>query len=1663
MGTPNRNGGICWPYARILVSGLALLHAGSVHAQTARLSATTVNFENVAVGTTSTPASVRLTNSGSLPLSISSLSSLTAPFSESSTGATACPIAPATLGIRNSCTLSFTFNPASVGTDSASFTITDNSTSGATQTINLTGSAVAQATTSPTTLRFDGVAVGSTSAPRYVTLRNNLPTSLSISGAVAEGDFSLAAGGNPACGASLAAHRSCQFTVEFAPTAIGSRSGTLTITDSASNSPQVVNLTGNGVASSTTILAVTPATASVAPGASVQFTATATLPGGSTQDITSLATWSSSSSKIAAVSNASPSYGLATGVAAGTATINARLSTMTQSGALHASAVLSVTTATLTSQTIAFTSTAPAPTVGGPTYTPTATATSGLSVAFSIDATSTAGACSIASGVVSFTGAGTCLIDANQPGNANYSAAPQVQQSVTVSKPAASLTAITVTGGSALATGASESLIATGVYSDSTSQNLSSQVAWSTSASSVTSVSSAGVLSAASIGCGGPVTLTATMGSISGSLTVRVFVSGGVTCGDSMSIARDPHTSTLLLDGTLLITGGYTSAGVSNTADIYDPSIGSKASVTMTANRASHTATMLSSGQVLVVGGTDGTQPLGSIEIFTSSGYQSGSFAAFLTTGGAALPLVTPRFGHTATLLLDGTVLVTGGYDVTNTAIASAEIIDPVNKTVTQLRTGMLTPRAQHTATLLNDGSGYVLIAGGYDQTGNPQNSVELYTFTGNCCFQAVANNPSGVPFVMSDYRAGHTSTLLDDGTVLLAGGANLFANGPAPAGATADVYTPSTQSIAPTAGLITARAMHTATLLTNGTVLFAGGESSASPTTSIEAYTPAAGGTPASFAPLTAAGGTQAALTTARYAHTANLDANGEVIFAGGQDLTGAPLSTIEKFTPLVSALAPAGYSAGSLVVSPVSTSASPVQLPYPNQLQFIATATINGVTQTLSSVTWSSSDPAHLAISNDPSTFGMANTPVQISAPALVTITACFGPQSLAVAANCAQSVFSVTPAAVASVTLAPTNVFIQPSGGTQAFTVTATYTDGTSGSLPTASTPLTWTSSNAGATVSTNGLATVASSVPIGTVITITASAPGANGSTVSGTATLTVTNSLPVALLPTNTSGNYAFATSTVLNCAATSATSSTSPCPRDGKILIAGGQGLLPPQLYDPVARTFTAAGSGNSGVPNSTTLPYSMVTPRWQHTATVLDDGRVLIAGGTNAFSALTATEIYDPFTDSFAAGPTMLAGRISHTATVLHCVACTISPAAAPGAVLLAGGAPGATTQAELFDPSNSTTPIRATTGPMTQQRWWPTATAFDPTGGSGKVLIVGGYIPNITVNYTATGTCTGSSTTDTAEIYDPSTDSFTATATTLSSQGQQPGFGIAGAQPPGRAQFTSALLNNGEVFVTGGLGLNCASGGLPLNDEIYNASTGFHPVSNGTTNVGPGFTSLRCQRYSQAAALQSDGTVLVVGGADAAGSLESCNVFSLPNETFLPSSLPGVDGSYLLGGVLQTGRYFETTNLITNPASADFGGVLVVAGVSTEPCSGCFTGAPLSSVEVVQPVYANPAAAPSISYVTSGGLSGLNGATIILASSPKLYLVATGAGVTSYNSAAWSVLAGGSATSGATITNDATNSGTLYFRSPGTYTVNACLKGSSGIACGSATFTAQ
>ncbi len=110
-------------------------------------------------------------------------------------------------------------------------------------------------TLTPTSLKWGNVVLGATGATKPVTVKNTGTATLSISGIAVSGDFALATSTKP-CGSTLAVGKTCQIKVTFTPTQVGARSGNVTITDNASDSPQTVALSGTGVVQAT----LTPAT-----------------------------------------------------------------------------------------------------------------------------------------------------------------------------------------------------------------------------------------------------------------------------------------------------------------------------------------------------------------------------------------------------------------------------------------------------------------------------------------------------------------------------------------------------------------------------------------------------------------------------------------------------------------------------------------------------------------------------------------------------------------------------------------------------------------------------------------------------------------------------------------------------------------------------------------------------------------------------------------------------------------------------------------------------------------------------------------------------------------------------------------------------------------------------------------------------------------------------------------------------------------------------------------------------------------------------------------------------------------------------------------------------------------------------------------------------------
>jgi hypothetical protein len=309
---------------------------------------------------------------------------------------------------------------------------------------------------------------------------------------------------------------------------------------------------------------------------------------------------------------------------------------------------------------------------------------------------------------------------------------------------------------------------------------------------------------------------------------------------------------------------------------------------------------------------------------------------------------------------------------------------------------------------------------------------------------------------------------------------------------------------------------------------------------------------------------------------------------------------------------------------------------------------------------------------------------------------------------------------------------------------------------------------------------------------------------------------------------------------------------------NGQVLVAGGRsfetGLVTDtaELFDPNDGSFVTTGS--------------MTMVRFGHTATLLTNGKVLITGGADANERSASAELFDPATGTFTSTGGMGTARLAHRATLLD-----------DGTVLVTGGNDAGinpVSSAELFDPAQG---IFTPTGDMTTARDSHTVTLLD----DGKVLVTGG-----------TG---GGPSLLTAELYDPATRAFRPT----------------GSMGTARDSHSATLLVNGNVLVTGGFDSN------PLATAEL-----FDPATGSFTGTG----SMEAQRGRQTATLLDDGTVLVTGGWN---DLASAELFDPAAGRFTPA------------GSMATARDGHTATLLGG------GKVLITGGAS---------GATLSSAEIYQ-----------------------------------------------------------------------------------------------------------
>jgi WD40 repeat protein len=311
---------------------------------------------------------------------------------------------------------------------------------------------------------------------------------------------------------------------------------------------------------------------------------------------------------------------------------------------------------------------------------------------------------------------------------------------------------------SSKAIGRSLQYTATGTYSDASTPDVTTSVSWNSSDTATVTISASGLATAVAAGSSD---ITATLDGMT-SNTASLTVTSTWTATGEMVNGRYEHTATLLPNGKVLVSGGFNpdDDGTLASSELYDSATGVWTATTgaMTDARYYHSATLLPDGKVLVSGGySHRTLPPGS-ELYDPA---TGLWTA--TTGA----MTGARYLHTATLLADGKVLVSGGGRIENNVfvvLASSELYDPATGLWTATTGAMTDERMYHTATLLPDGR--VLVSGG---AGNDTyvESSELY--------DPATGLWTATTGAMTSARYLHTATLLPEGQVLVSGGSGFI------------------------------------------------------------------------------------------------------------------------------------------------------------------------------------------------------------------------------------------------------------------------------------------------------------------------------------------------------------------------------------------------------------------------------------------------------------------------------------------------------------------------------------------------------------------------------------------------------------------------------------------------------------------------------------------------------------------------------------------------------------------------------------------------------------------------------------------------------------------------------------------------------------------------
>ncbi len=529
---------------------------------------------------------------------------------------------------------------------------------------------------SPGSFSFGNQVVATTSASKMVTLSNHQSTPLSIGSISPSADFALSVNN---CGSALPAGASCTMEVTFTPIVLGYRSGTLTISDNASSSPQILELSGNGIPA----VAVTPAVlaypaqlvGTLSAVQKVRLTNNQSLP----LNISSISTSGDFTQSNSCGVSIGPMTTCTIQVSFKPSATGARTGTLIIDddgpGSPH-NAELSGDGSNLISGAFVATSRM---NHGRSNHTATLLPSGQVLVA--------GGFASNDAAIV----ASSTTAELYDSGTRSFTITGSMQEA------RGNHTATLLTNGKVLAAGGFDTNI-----------NNYSSLAEIYDPKSKTFTSTPSMViprenHTATLLQNGKVLIAGGYNSISGELAAAELydpASSTFTPTGSMTTPRFWHTATLLNDGTVLITGGnccnYTFL---TSAEVYDPGTETFTAVgPMSIGRLHHTATLLKNGKLLIAGGTGDGDPSQFAELYDPS-TKSFVSAGEMVGGSPAV--------HTATLLNNGGVLVAGG-----TYTAGAQLYDP-GTGIFSLTGNMTSRRAWHTAIRLNNGE--VLIAGGTD------------------------------------------------------------------------------------------------------------------------------------------------------------------------------------------------------------------------------------------------------------------------------------------------------------------------------------------------------------------------------------------------------------------------------------------------------------------------------------------------------------------------------------------------------------------------------------------------------------------------------------------------------------------------------------------------------------------------------------------------------------------------------------------------------------------------------------------------------------------------------------------------------------------------------------------------------------------------------------